>query len=177
MSNNRIENILSGWKINSIRFYYWKNGGCYIMKLCKANYEETKSVMVESITKFIDYINEYCSEYAWLNDNMEKYAEESKGCVEEFIAEHNIDMEEWMKQKKYYDYKHIATDILDHIDEIHQKIIEVFIEPEMKYPAKVLEWMYDFRFFCYGDDTKGEFLSLTDQNDRLEEFFDGLNRK
>ena len=55
------------------------------MKLCKANYEETKSAMVESIKKFIDYINEYCSEYAWLNDNMEKYAEESKGRVKEFI--------------------------------------------------------------------------------------------
>ena len=64
------------------------------MKLCKANYEETKNVMVESINRFIDYINEYCSKYAWLNDDMEKYAEESKGRVEEFIAEHNIDMKE-----------------------------------------------------------------------------------
>ena len=140
------------------------------MKLCKANYEETKSVMIESINRFLNYINEYCSKYAWLNDNIEQYSEESKGCVEEFIAEHNIDMEEWMKQKKYYDYKHIATDILNHIDDIHQKIIEVFIEPEMKYPAKVLEWMYDFRFFCYGDDIKGKFLSLPEQNERLKKY-------
>ena len=58
------------------------------MKLCKANYEETKNVMVESISRFINYINEYCSEYAWLNDNMEKYAEESKGRVE--VMENSI---------------------------------------------------------------------------------------
>ena len=48
-------------------------GDCTNMKLCKANYEEAKNVMVESIKKFINYINEYCSEYSWLNDNMEKY--------------------------------------------------------------------------------------------------------
>ena len=77
-------------------------------------------------------------------------------------------MEEWMKQKKYYDYKYIATDILNHIDDIHQNIIELFIVPEMEYPAKVLEWMYNFRFFCYGNNTKGEFLSLADQNDMLK---------
>ena len=126
--------------------------------------------MVEIINRFINYVNEYCSEYAWLNDNMEKYAAESKGRVEEFIAEHNIDMDKWIDQKRYYDYKHIATDILIHIDDIHQKIIEVFIEPEMKYPAKVLEWMNVFRFFCYGDDIEGEFLSLADQNERLKKY-------
>ena len=140
------------------------------MKLCKVNYEETKNVMVESINKFLAYINEYCSEYAWLNDNIEKYAEESKGRVEEFIAEHNIDMKEWTEQKKYYDYKHIASDILSHIDEIHQKVIEVFISPEEKYPGKVLECMYEFSFFCYGDDTKGKFLSLSEQNERLKKY-------
>lgn len=140
------------------------------MKLCKANYEEVKNVMVKSINRFINYINEYCSEYAWLNDNMEKYLEESKGRVEEFIEEHNIDMEEWMKQKKYYDYKYIAADILNHIDGIHQNIIEVFIEPEINYPTNVLEWMYYIRFFCYGDNKKGEFLSLPDQNERLKKY-------
>ena len=31
------------------------------MKLCKANYEETKSVMIESINRFLNYINEYWS--------------------------------------------------------------------------------------------------------------------
>ena len=46
----------------------------------------------------------------------------------------------------------------------------MFISPEMKYPAKVLEWMYDFRFFCYGDDTKGKFLSLTEQNEMLKKY-------
>ena len=69
------------------------------MKLCKTNYEETKNVMIESINRFLNYINEYCSKYAWLNENMEQYAEESKGRVEEFAAEHNIDMKEWMEQK------------------------------------------------------------------------------
>ena len=101
---------------------------------------------------------------------MEKYSEESKGRVKEFIEEHNINMEDWIEQKKYYDYKHISTDILNHIDDIHQKIIEVFIEPEMEYPAKVLEWMHNFRFFCYGDNIKGEFLSLTDQNEMLKKY-------
>ena len=57
------------------------------MKLCKANYEETKNVMVESIKKFIDYINEYCNEYAWLNDNMEKYAEEVHALFLELLEE------------------------------------------------------------------------------------------
>ncbi len=79
----------------------WRQNG---MKLCKANYEDVKNVMVESIGRFIDYINEYCSKYAWLNDNIEKYAEESKGHMEEFVAEYNIDMKEWMEQKEYYDY-------------------------------------------------------------------------
>ena len=48
------------------------------MKLCKENYEEVKNVIVESINRFINYINEYCSEYVWLNDNLEKYLEALK---------------------------------------------------------------------------------------------------
>ena len=30
--------------------------------------------------------------------------------------------------------------------------------------------MYDFRIFCYGDDTKGKFLSLPYQNERLKKY-------
>ena len=40
------------------------------MKLCKTNYEETKNVMIESINRFLNYVNEYCSEYAWLKKHV-----------------------------------------------------------------------------------------------------------
>ena len=61
--------------------------------------------------------------------------------------------------------------MIKHIDKVHIKILEVFINiDEEVYPAKTLELLYDFRFFCYKDDCKGNFLSLKEQNEQLKKY-------
>ena len=46
------------------------------MKIGKANYSQVKTAIISSLERFLKYVDEYCSEYSWIDEDYEKYAEE-----------------------------------------------------------------------------------------------------
>ena len=136
------------------------------MKVNNFNYVVTKELIIKSIEKWIDYVNNYCTEYKEYFDDMEKANTIFKQDPEKFKTE--VIENGFFEKKRYYDFLNIAIDVLKNIDIIHINIINTFISPtEIVYPVKMQKWLYYFKNFCYDENDK--ILSLQEQEEQSKQ--------
>ena len=137
------------------------------MKLSQFNYEVTKQAIENGLNNYINYCNENIK-YAKYYNNMDALNKKYLGHPMDFFTENNIDSKKFFDDKQYFDLLAIASDVINHIDDIHTKIIEVWIDPDLQnkiYPLKVKEWLNVLNNFCYNRDKT--FMSLQEQNEKL----------
>ena len=136
----------------------------------------------EGITRFINYVNEYCMEYKSYFSDIDKTCELYKKNPKTFFSDNGIDENRFFDDYSNYKLLQIAEKTLDEIENIHTNVIGLFIDPSDKkyYPNDVKHWLYYFRFFCF-DDTynPNNFLSLEKQNERLAKYphFDASTKR
>ena len=136
----------------------------------------------EGLARFINYVNEYCMEYASYYSDMNKTNELYKKSPKTFFSDNGIDEKRFFADYANYQLLQIAEKTLKEIENIHTNVIGLFINPSNKkyYPNDVKHWLYDFRFFCF-DDTynPNNFLSLKKQNERLAKYphFDASTKR
>ena len=143
------------------------------MKSYKITQEQIDTIKT-GLTRFINYVNEYCMEYKEYFSDMDKTNEIYKRSPETFFDDIGTTREKFFKDYQYFQLLPIAEKTLDEIENIHTNVIGLFIEPptnEEVYPKKVRKWLYDFRFFCFNDTYNTDnFLSLEKQNERLSRY-------
>lgn len=139
------------------------------MKVNTVNYDHTILVLKESLERFIKYIEECRFTTKWLWDDYEKYNTIFQKIGQDaFVQKYNIDMQEAAEDNKYLKLYEPAKLMLENLDDIHVKLIEIFIEPTgTVYPGKCIDWVNYFNRFCVND---GEMLSLIEQNDSLNNY-------
>lgn len=136
----------------------------------------------EGLTRFINYVNEYCMEYKNYFSDMDKTNELYKENPKTFFLDNGIEEKKFFDDYANFQLLQIAQKTLDEIENIHTNVIGLFINPSDKkyYPNDVKHWLYDFRFFCF-DDTynPNNFLSLEKQNERLSKYphFDASTKR
>lgn len=147
------------------------------MKAYKTTEKQIEDIK-KGLNKFIQYVNNYCMEYKKYYDDMEMtnkmYSEDPKG----FLDRIGTDATDFRNRWLYYKMLEIAETSLKEIENIHNNIIVIFIEPYGdEYPVKVLQWLDNLQLFCFDDN--GNFLSLDEQNDRLKKYphFDASTKK
>jgi len=147
------------------------------MKAYKTTKKQIEDVK-KGLNKFIRYVNNYCMEYKRYYDDMEMtnkmYSEDPKG----FLDRIGTDATDFRNRWLYYKMLEIAETSLKEIENIHNNIIAIFIDPNGdEYPVKVLKWLDKIQLFCF--DNNGNFLSLDEQNNRLKKYshFDASTKK
>ena len=136
----------------------------------------------EGLTMFIDYVNEYCTEYERFYLDMDKTNELYLKSPKTFFADNDIDAKRFIDKYSYYELLPIAKKTLDEIENIHTNVISLFIHPSNRehYPIEVKRWLYDFSFFCFNDTyNPNNFLSLEKQNEQLAKYihFDASTKR
>lgn len=120
------------------------------------------------LNKFIKFAEDYSTEYKRYFDDMEEtnrlYMENPNTFFDGIGTSNKV----FFDKKRDYELSKIAKIVLDQAENIHVNIICIFINPDgTEYPAKVREWLYEFKKFCF----EGmEFLSLEKQNEKLKEY-------
>lgn len=143
------------------------------MKCTTENYIKVKEYLTKSLSNYIVFVNNYKCTYKYLWDNVEDWNNKLKSCesIEEFEWKYDIDLKQATEDKIWLDMLPVAKLVLQHVDEIHLNILDVFIQGDMareyEYPNKVQEWLSHFQCFCIED---GIFISLTRQNELLKRY-------
>ena len=140
--------------------------------------DEQIEFIINGIDKFTNYVNEFYSNYFIYFQDMKRTNEQYKRSPETFFDDIGINQKNFFDGLNEYKLLDIAIKIRNDIYDIHNTVIEIFINPQgNEYPIKVKEWLYDFKYFCYDND--GKLLSLEEQNNRLKNYphFDASTKR
>lgn len=140
--------------------------------------DEQIEFIINGIDKFTNYANEFYSDYFIYFQDMKRTNEQYKRSPETFFDDIGINQKNFFDGLNEYKLLDIAIKIRNDIYDIHNTVIEIFINPQgNEYPIKVKEWLYDFKYFCYDND--GKLLSLEEQNNRLKNYphFDASTKR
>ena len=147
--------------------------------MSKDNYKVTKEqieLIKEGIDKFINYVNTCWSCYLKYYSNLEFYdkliKEQYKGNALKFYFDNAIDIVKFKMGLDDYRLLKIANNVKKDIENIHNNVIEIFIQPTITiynvFPNEVKGWLYNFDRFCYDENHK--LISLEEQNKRLANY-------
>lgn len=134
----------------------------------------------KALQRYLNYVNEFCMEYADYFKDMDATNELYKNNPQHFFDHNGIDKDKFFRDYDEYKLIHIAEKVLKEIENIHTNVICIFIDPPITkttYPANTRHWLYDFKNFCF--DNNGSFLSIEKQNEKLAQYphFDASTKK
>lgn len=143
------------------------------MKTYKTTQKQIDNIR-KGLKKYIDYAEEYylntinkCKKYY---DNMQLLKDiKGEEQINNFFNDLGISKEDFFEAKKEYFNLKVACECINNVDNIHNNVICIFIEPEgNEYPLKVKEWLNTFKCFCLDDNFK--ILPLENQNLKLSKY-------
>lgn len=146
----------------------------------KDNYKLTKEqieLIKMGIDEFIDYTNSHYGCYFKYYSNLEFYdkliKEKYKGDSLKFYSDNNISVVGFTLGLVNYRLLKVANNIKNDIKNIHNNVIELFIQPTFDIYNEcsnnvVRDWLYIFERFCY--DKNYKLISLKEQNTRLANY-------
>ena len=148
------------------------------MKLYKITQKQIDTIR-EALQRYLDYVNDWCMDYADYFKDMNATNELYQKNPEFFFDDNGIDKDKFFKEWKDYQLFPFAEKVLKEVENIHTNIIGIFIDPQdaIVYPVKAQHWIYTFKAFCFDND--GNFLSVEKQNEKLAKYphFDASTRK
>jgi hypothetical protein len=138
------------------------------MRTCKTT-DKQIDFIIKGINRFISFVNNHYSDCFVYYEDMEETNETYRRSPSTFFDDIEISRERFFDGLACYRLLNTANNIVDDIRDVHNVVINMFIDPKGdEYPVKIMEWLYDFRYFCY--DSNGNLLSIEEQNDRLKNY-------
>ena len=129
--------------------------------------DEQIEFIIKGVDKFISYVNTFYGDCFVYYRDMEETNNKYKKNPKTFFDDIGVDKIHFFEGLNYFKLLNIAYKIKRDVYDVHNTVIGMFINPDgSEYPIKVMEWLYDFKYFCYDND--GNFLSLGEQNNRLK---------